>query len=108
MISFSLYRILRLHLGRGGKLPPYEATFLYNKLFIIQPEQGEWKLDLIKSPKEVVVMDLLRIGNTRTTRMCLLSKEDQPVCKACETAYIIKYIKPSVQILFFQDKNAII
>ena len=41
---------------------------------------------------EEVVLSRLRIGHTRITHSYSLQEEEQLMCHACQTAYIIKHV----------------
>jgi len=56
-----------------------------NKLYSVKPHLRYYHLSSL-SRRDAVVLQRLRIGHTRLSRLYLLSREDQPLCCSCGCA----------------------
>jgi len=63
-----------------------------NKLYAIYPNIGGYQDKSSLSRRDAVLINRLRIGHTRLTHSYLLSGDDQPVCSACQSHFLIECV----------------
>ena len=62
-----------------------------NKLHSIKSILGEWR-PAFRTNRKVIVLAILRIGNSFITHSYLLKREEQPTSVPYDTPFTIKYI----------------
>jgi len=62
-----------------------------NKLYAIYPNVGGYQDKSSLSRQDAVLINRLRIDNTRLTHSYLLSGDDQPVCSACQSPLTVEH-----------------
>ena len=63
-----------------------------NKLHAIYPVVGTAQLNKIRSRREAVIINRLRLGHCRLTHSYPMSGDDQPVCESCRLPLTVKYV----------------
>jgi len=75
-----------------GRMAGYRELFPGNKLHAIYPVVGTAQHNKIRSRREVVIINRLRLGHCRLTHSYLMPGDDQPVCESCRLPLTVKHI----------------